>query len=718
MDATAKRSNVLTFPRANTLWGILLLGWILCALAPGALAQAPAPNILVTLAPLDRRSVVELTALTVDAEISENDGHTIAQGEMTFKVHNTDKLNPTTLIVGFPEWAGANASFDPKRFGMFQVTYDDKLVQFVPGTASVIYGGVEREVSWHTFELTLEPDEKKTIRVRFVQDLGDAIFPRFRVGTLPGNRWKNTIGSARVTVKFPAPTTGEQFIALDPTLPQFDGQKLTWLWTNVNPEADPGVTFIRLSTWQTLLERRAAVAQNPDDANAHLALGELYRDLAAPESPRRDNFFAQAVAALEMAARLAPDNVRAVQTLAELYEERAGAPTALRETNYVALAMAQWQKLIGTSADAVARKQLAEDSFYLALYARGRGDYARALKLLDNARNFAPEGAGPLYTREHWANEVRMTHIAAARAALAEDDAAMALQHARAVWGEQFAAALLAQQPMFALTRVAVTTMSADVPPRTERKITLRLAPYPAPSEQAQQALLQVVATLNQTQAGVATLLQDATSDAPSRTMPLSSGMPDGASSYHLTLTVPFSDDADLKAKLTTLAQALPKRADWALVQAALAPKQLEWTKTDSAFSRVVHYRERVDLGAGQQAVQEMLNESSRVLGELAAASPDDAEAQLKLALLTHAQQWWYKALSSLVLAYELKVDGVTRTWSISLTTPRTLEYDAETMRPELYAVGALGAAGIFLLVVLALLALTRRLTGRERSSP
>lgn len=652
---------------------------------PPLAAQMPAPNIPVMLAPLDRKSAVELSALTVDVNLTENDGHTFASGAMTWKAHNTDGANDVSIIVGFPAQASADAIFDPTQFSAFRVLLAGKPITLAPATADIVYGGAARNVTWYTFELTLKPDEKKEIVVEFTQDLGDALFPRFTYGMLVGNRWKNAVGSARLTVNFPTETTGEQFIALDPDVPEFDGKKITWLWQTFKPEADPGVTFIRSSLWQTLNAARAAVAQNPDDANAQLALGRVYQTLASQPSPRRDNFLAQAVAALETAARLAPDNADAVETLARLYEQRAGAATGPRDSNYITLAMTQWQKLIGTRADAAARAQLAEDSFYLALDAHTRGEYARELRLLDDARNFAPDGAGPLYTSERLNNQLELAQLAAARADINAGDLSRALAHARAVFGDNFQIAAQLPADAFALNHARVKTALR------QREIIFKLNPYPAPSDAAMNALDAVVAALNQTHAGQARLDAD-------------------ANSYTLTLSVPFENENDLRNRLARLAAALPARGDWALARAILVPAALEFSTDADIFAQRVHYLEQVDLGSGQRELQTMLNAMSAQIGELSGAPSDDQAAQLKLALTSHAQQWWYNALGALTLTYELDAgSGATRAWTISIGAPRTLQYDAEIIRGEWYFIGAAVGVGILLLVVFGLALLTRR---------
>ncbi len=685
--------DVSRFPFHVFRFSFLVLSLLLFSFLVSTTAHAqtpPPPIILVTLAPLDRKTNVELSALTVDANLYEADGRTFAQGTMTWKARNTDAANETTIVVGFPEWASASAQFDPTKFSAFRVLVDNKAVAFAPATADVIYGDAARDVNWYTFELTLAPDEKKTIIAEFTQDLGDSLFPRFGYGMLVGNRWLHAIGSARITVNLPTDTTGEQFITLDPIVPKFDGKKLTWLWESLNPEADPGVTLIRPSVWQNVLTQRANVAQNPDDANAHLALGRVYQQLASQESPRRDNFLAQAVAELETAARLAPSNVDAVKTLAQLYEQRAGSPNGPREVNYIALAMEQWNKLIGTAGDADARKQLGEDSFYLALDAYSRGEYERALKFLDDARTFAPDGAGPLYERPRLENQVKLTHVAAARAEIQNNAISNALVHVRAAYGDDFQPASNLPADALALNHARIKTTP------NEREIILQLIPYPAPSDAIREETMKIITALNQAGAGQANVTTD-------------------ANGYTLTLKIPFANDNDLRTRLIKLASAIPARSDWQLVRATLVPALLEFSTSDENFARRVHYREQVDLGVGQDAMQNTLNEMSATIGQLSTASPDDTEAQLKLALLNHAQQWWYKQLGALTLDYELDAgSGVTRQWTISPNTPRVLEYDAEAIRGEFYLIGGAVALGIVLIVVLGLVLVTRARTRKS----
>jgi tetratricopeptide (TPR) repeat protein len=672
---------------------LLLTILALTRTTPATLADNRTVNVVVALAPIDRTSPVELVALTLDANVFESNGHTIVQGNTSFKVHNTDKLNLVTLPVGFPEWAGGALSFDPAQFSDFGVTLDGKKVPLTSTNAPVKIGNELRPVNWYSFDLTLDPDEKKVVNVDFVQDLGADILPRFTYGLLPSNGWKGPIGSARLTLSLPTPTTGEQFVALDPTVPGFDGQALSWLWVNFNPDADPGVTFIRPSFWTDLLNKRAAAVQNPNDAGLHLALGRGYEQLAAVESARRDNFLAQAVAELETAARLDPKNVDAVTTLAQLYENRAGVAAGPRDANYVTLALAEWQNLIGTRADPDARKHSAEDSFYLGIAARSRGENEQALTFFEDAAHFSPRGAGPLYTPEHWATEMQAVHIALARTAVEQDQVTTALAHARAAFGQDFDLAPAPPLPSFALSHALVVTTSA------ERRIVLYLLAYPGPSDQALQAVNEAVADLNQSGGGTAALVAT-------------------DSDYGMMLTVPFNSDRDLENRLTRLARGFPEREDWNIIRAVVDPPAIEWTDQVDTFTHAIRYREDVDFATGETTLQSNLNDLSRTIGTLENSPAGDGRAQLRLALLRDAQQWWQRALTSGYATFVFQpADAPLRQWSIKLGEKRTLTFEDVQIRPEWYLIGALSGLSAFLLLLLLVGLIRSRRRGQVRAS-
>ena len=647
--------------------GLLLA--IIISLAVFALpahAQTPTPIVVpVALAPIQRDSPVALVALTLDVEIGESNGHTFLVGNSTFKLHNTDRLNDLQVPVGFPAWAGDPFVFSPTQLSAFTVSVDGKKVPTLnPARADLKIGKEVRAVDWYTFTLALAGDEKKTVRVDLQQDLGDGALPRLVYGIVPAEGWKGNIGSARLTIRFPDLTTLEQIIAYDPANVEFDGVGLTWRFQNYTPPANPSLTFLQPSLWSDLVAKRRAVQQNPNDANARAALGVLLRQLAQLDSPRRDSFYAQAIAELETATRLDPSQRAARQTLAAMHEARAGPAMGPRNVAYVQLAVTQWEAL--ASNDANARKQLAEDYFYLGLDAQTRGAFADALAYYDKAHTFAPGGAGPLFTLERAAAQRRALNLAWARALVdaPRNDAGSAADKARAVLGDAFMASY--QPPMFYVTRAQVS-MS---PQAREMVFTL----VPLQSAETRKVLNDVVASLRA--AGADAAFDDAT----------------------LSITVPFNDSTDLLNKLAALAPAVPDEPEWSLVRAILSPDALVWEETEEWLTRATRYQESVDLSVACRALTAQLDAISKNLAPLENAAKSDDEAQLKRALLQHAQSGWRAALAQGRVTYRAG-PGETR---VDTCTSRTIAWSSSSLRAERIAliVAAVELLGIGILVV------------------
>ncbi|MBI5301890.1 MAG: hypothetical protein HY868_07120 [Chloroflexi bacterium] len=612
-------------------------------------AQAVAINVPIALAPLTRDTPIELTALTLDAEIVEINGRTVITGNSTFKLHNTDRLNDLSIAVGFPAWAGDAYTFDPARLDVFIVTLEGKKINTLnPAKADLRIGKEVRNVDWYTFTLAIAGDEKKTVRFDFQQDLGDSLVPRFTYGLFPATGWKGSVGSARLEMQFPENTTLEQIIAFDPPNPHFDGRSLRWNFTTNEPVANPTLTFIRPAVWSELNVKRRAAQQAPNDANARAALGNVLRQLALPDTPRRDSFYAQAIAELETAARLDPNQRAARQALAAIYEARAGAATGPRVAAYVQLAVEQWQVL--ATNDANARKQLAEDYFYLGLDAQTRGVFADAASYYDKARGLMPNGAGPLFTTERAAAQRKSLNLAWARALLEQNEVAPAADKARAALGDAFVATY--RPPAFTVSRTQVTMTPGS------RVIAFSLTPQPG--DATRQSLTRTVDTWRQVGAGAEISADLGT----------------------LNLNIAFANEADLMNKLNALMHATPDQPDWALVRAALAPKNIAWRSSEDGWFASLDYREQVDLSPACAAFSAQLDALAPTLASLDKASPKDDEAQLKRALLQSAQNGWRAALAQGRVTYragenETRVEACAAREIALTSSPFRVEYGA-----------------------------------------
>lgn len=633
------------------LYAILVLAvlGILAVGMPLARAEAPLIFVPVALAPVQPDSPVELVALTLDIEIHESGGHTLLTGNSTFKLHNIDRLNDLQISVGFPTWAGDPFAFDPAHLDAFSVSVEGKKMTLTPARADIKIGNAVRSVDWFSFTLPIAGDEKKTVRLDYQQDLGDGAMPRLTYGLVTSTGWKGNIGSARLTIRFPEATTLEQIIAYDPPNPTFDGTSLTWLFQNYDPPANPTLVILRPSIWSDLLAKRRAARQNPNDTNARVAIGNLLRQLALIDSPRSDSFFAQAVAELETAVRLDPNQRSARQSLAVLYEARAGPPAGPRRAAYVWLAVAQWETLAPT--DPNARKQLAEDYFYLGIDAQTRGVFADAQNYFDKASALAPNGTGPLFTPEHATAQRRALNLAWARALLDKNDFASAESKARAALGDAFIAAF--KPPAFYVTRAQVI-----MAPRSRRMV-FTLTPLASQATELQNSL-----------SGLITTLRNAGAD-----VTLSSNDPD----LELTIALPFGNQADLRNRLDDLAKTLYDRADWSLIQAVLSPNELVWEERDDVIAQTMRYREQITLSPACNTFSAQLDAVTQNLAPLENVSLNDEEGQLKRALLKNAQSGWQQALSQGRVTYRLGVNES----QVDACAARAVDLSTTTLRTE-----------------------------------
>ena len=646
----------------------VLLSFAFLVALPHTHAQTASPIFVpAALAPTQRDTAIALSALTFDAEILERNGRTIISGNSAFKLHNTDRLNDVQVSVGFPSWAGDPYVFDPGKLENFSVSIDDvKVKTLTPAKAELRIGSTIRTVDWYTFTLSIAGDEKKTVRYEFAQDLGDSAMPRFVYGILPATSWKGSIDSARLTLRLPETTSPEQIIASEPANPEFDGQSITWSWAQKDPASNPALIILRQSTWIDLNNKRRAAQQNPNDVNARVALGALLRQLASMDSPKRDGLSSQAIAELETAVRLDPNHRPARQTLGAVYEARAGAAAGPRNLGYVQLAVAQWQAI--ASSDANARKQLAEDYFYLGLDAQTRGAFVDASNYFDQASALAPGGAGPLFTTDRLTAQRRALNIAWARTLLDANDAT-ANDKARAALGKFMDTVT---PPTFYIERAEITTAAHS------RAMAFRLAPT-STSGEIQTTLNNLVAAWRQT--GI-----DAKTSADGTNLVLS-------------VNLSFNASNELIPRLATLSKSLPNSSEWALMRAILSPNSFDWNPIDELLTQTTRYREDIALAPACAAFNAQIDALSKLLTPLENASPKDDEAQLKRTLLQNAQRGWQNAIAFGRVSYR----AGTQESVVDACATKTLTWSASAWKIE--RVGLLIAfAGFIVLVFVAVL--------------
>lgn len=669
------QSKIVVFSLVASIVSLFVLASFL---ASPTLAQSPSPIIPVALAPIQADSPIELVALTYDADVREVSGHTILTGTVTFKLHNTERLVDLQAPIGFPSWAGDPYSFDPARLDVFLGNLDGKKITLTPARADLKLGNTLRNVDWYTFTLPIGGDEKRMVEFDFQQDLGESATPRITYGLVPANNWKGNIGSARISIKFPEQTTLEQIIAYDPPNPTFDGTSLTWLFQNYQAPAQPYVTIIKPSVWTDLLARRRAARQSSNDANAHAALGNLYRTLAQIDSPKSESFYAQAVAELETAIRLDANLKSARQSLAVLYEARAGPAAGPRKSAYVQLAVQNWEAL--APGDASARKQLAEDYFYLALDAQTRGTFADAQKYFDQAAALSPNGAGPLFTPDRASAQKRALNLTWGRQSLDKGDYATAIDRAQAAFGDAFVKSFRA--PDFTVTHAHVTTTSDS------RTMSFTLTPFASTADE-----------LKNSANGVVTA---------ARALGANGSLASDNSNIVLTINVPYQNTAQLNSRLAALAKFLGSQPDWALVRAVMSPTELAWTENSQSIVGTTRYREGVDLAGACTIFDAQLQNVAQILAPLENAPANDDEKQFKRGLLKSTQAAWQSALAQGGVIYRAGSDEFT----VEPCATRVIASSPFVIQPI-----GIALIGIPILVIIGLvvLLLSRRKTRRAK---
>ncbi|HEX7586782.1 MAG TPA: hypothetical protein VF478_00550, partial [Anaerolineae bacterium] len=330
----------------------------------------------------------------------------------------------------------------------------------------------------------------------------------------------------------------------------------------------------------------------------------------------------------------------------------------------VLLALAQWEPL--AAGDAAARKQAAEDYFYLGLDAQTRGAFADAAGYYDKAQSTLPAGAGPLFTLDHLAGQRRALNIAWARAFLDQADAPSARDKARAALGDKFIASF--NPPLFYVSQAQVSMSS------NSRVMQFVLTPLAASSAELQNALSGATAALRTAGADVSF---DTTG---------------------LTISVPFESRDELVVKLAVLAAALPDRTEWAVVHGILSPRAVEWEERDEVATHVTSYREEVDLSPACGAFAAQIDAGAKNLLALDSAAANDDEAQLKRALLKYAQDGWQSARAESRVTFQA---GSNET-RVEPCAARTITLSTSTFLPLRVAliVGVVETLGIGILIL------------------
>ncbi len=630
-------------------------------------AQPNARSALIALAPLSGAGKIEMIAQTLDVDVVESGEGTALVGQMLFKLHNTDRLAGAELSVGFPSWGGGAQELNEKSFTQFTISQNGRPIQPEWQTQPITLNKLTRNVRWLAWSTTMAEDERAIIQVSFRQELGDQPLPTFVFAQAPAILWKGYVGSARYTVRFPWVTTPEEFRQIAPKGSEFDGQRVSWLFSDFNPDEPILLQFIKPRFWREVVAARRALGQN-GDVPAALRLGSIFLQLARASFSASD--LSQAMAAFQRASEIDSSSPSAPLELAQIYEAKLrGEFGPLGDENAVrASALEQWERVLKLSpTNLEARDAVAQHSFALAQLARRNKQFNGALALLERTRNSGSNKiAQPQIDSEVRANEAGR---ALQQIEAGEWHAVLSMIESR-VFGVEAQREWQLFQPRFSSLQ-AVVVVAGE-----QQQLNLRLVPVPFNSERHEQLLKQWTTSLyRQTQAEGQLAF-------------------DGGS-YLLTVST---------TARPLLADEWPTIDELTLAHELLAPPELRVIHKDELFGSnselIAHY----SFTETQRVAQGKMQAIERALATLRTPINDEAQEQVRRVRVS-ALEWYRTGWQSLMNSSTVRIEWwgnsgkAEQVWDLRPGESRTLQAQRSRYHPWLI-IGVMGVGVVLVVLV------------------
>jgi len=150
-----------------------------------------------------------------------------------------------------------------------------------------VWGG--NLVPWAEFDVTFPPNQDVDIQVTYLlEGTGENPFISFNYVLHTGAGWKDSIGSADLTVHLPYEVNSQNVIfdehtGWSSTTPGgvVQGQEIRWHFENLEPDqsSDFEISLVTPSAWQKVLNERSNVLTGPNDGEAWGRLGKLYKEM-------------------------------------------------------------------------------------------------------------------------------------------------------------------------------------------------------------------------------------------------------------------------------------------------------------------------------------------------------------------------------------------------------------------------------------------------------
>lgn len=650
-----------------------------------------------------------LKTQVVEVEVEEVNGRVIASVDSRFHIENADALNGRPVTVTFPIALPNGLVFDPRALEDVVVEVDGEARE-LPRVQEVIPITELMGTRFFTLTLDLEPGGVSVVKLGYRQDLGSAEMATFHFATSVASRWPGPVTSARVSIKFPWPTSREQILTAVPAGAEFDGLELTWYWTNYEPQEDVRVTFVRPSLWEQITEARSAALESPRSAEVHQRLASLYQRLAPTvgfTTTLGAPFSAMAVAEWEAAkesATMSADGdllCRVHGELAAFYRERAYRPDGTVDVLHLHQLV---EELSGAYPDCRASgleagvwNEILGGYFILADDARRKGRYETAVEYIEKAS--ALSARHPDLDPVGLNQERRLLMLQWIHDLLEKGRTDLAIKLAREELSLAELGPVVELSPRFGAIQLAVHTS----PERRRFAMSLRPPPFPLSLDQTHEAV---------------NILQKRLQDALGKEVE----MRVTENVHLLEWTVPLDSAAVLVQRQARLAYALPEWPEVAFVVQALLPESFELENAGTWLKHVVRYKEVVDTTVAKIALleHEQLCERERLKMQTGLELSGDLDdrsqlmGKVQLQLVNLACEDWARLVEDSGAVYEIdwlpetEVRGpIHRAWSLKIGQAQEMKLQREGYRlPALVRAAVLGLLAVaFVVIVLFLVA-------------
>ncbi|MCG2767022.1 MAG: tetratricopeptide repeat protein [Anaerolineae bacterium] len=665
--------------RCRVVIFLALLLWVgLSFYAPSPVVAASPPPLGVAPLSLAQDVAVEMTSLQVDAYLKDVNGRTFASVQCQYRLRNTDSTGSVEFQLGFPLWLDGDPAFDLISYQGLSVTVDGQAVQLDPPVATR---------PSYVVSLKLAAQQKIRVDLEYSLDLGEAPVVELRYIWEPASTWVGSLGSVRVTVHLPHPTTPDQFLEQEPLPADFDGRSITWDGEGFEPQGEIRLRLIAPGLWHDIHATRQAIAAGEATAEEHYRLASLYWQLDPPDqpaSPGQPDFHAEILSHLLQAQNLDPTFVQAYLDKATLYLAQA----ELDEHgghHYLSLAsQALGGALAQRPGDSAIRDKLVETYQQLAVATRQQGDYRMALTYFNKALEFSSADERP-QLEETIKQEIETIYMAWTASLLGSGQIDEALGIVAEQMGEDPIPRFAKYRPLSLSFHGRISTTAK------ERQGSFVFTPF-GDALALEEQLDELAASLSAVQGCDA-----------------SRGASEGGDPA-LLVRISYEDSDQLGQVLGRVADVFPPETEdptLVLIRSALIPRSVWVAQAEIPMVMDGGYREGVDLIAPATALDAARERTNWAIMDLQAQNPEEerekALRDVSLGLLQKYARLWQRQRDESRIDYEVTftssfAEPQVKRWSLGLGKTEDLRWGVRLYdRPVIVEVvaGAIVVVGL-----------------------